>query len=242
MIDLTKTGSGESLFDPNEYSLEKLLTPLRTALLVVDAQNDFCSPEGYFAKHDRPVDQMADAIQKTQYLIDAAHKYGVKIIFTKGYEDVKYRGESGRRRAVKWGEVDSEGRELVEVISSKSGTFGADFFEVSPDDAKGDIILEKYEWSAFTGHNAEGKNLKALLDNESVKTLVVTGVVAETCVETTIRDAYTRDYIVIVPRDCVGSNFPEQLSARMQYWEKALVSEVMEKENIAKIWENSRPS
>jgi ureidoacrylate peracid hydrolase len=38
-----------------------------------------------------------------------------------------------------------------------------------------------------------------------VKTLVVTGLMTQTCVETTVRDAACYDYYLAVPEDCCGS-------------------------------------
>jgi nicotinamidase-related amidase len=66
--------------------------------------------------------------------------------------------------------------------------------------------------------------------------LVVTGVTAETCVETTIRDAYDQDYFVVVPAHSIGSNDPQQLEARMKYWAGGHVGDVVEEETIEENW------
>lgn len=240
----TELGKGEPLFNPEDYSIENILRPEITALLVIDPQNDFCHSDGFFAKGTksqppRPVEQTADAIRQTKPLIDAAHNSGVPVIFTQGFEDVAFRSEAGKRRAVKWHEVDSEGREIPEEINSKRGTFGAEFFEVAPDKEKGDVVIEKPDWSAFTGKDANGKSLQDILAEKGIKTLVITGVVAETCVETTLRDAHTKDYMIVVPTGCVGSDHPEQLEQRMKYWEDGFVGDTLDKEEIERIWENS---
>ena len=77
-----------------------------------------------------------------------------------------------------------------------------------------------------------GEKLKA----KGIHTLVVGGVVAETCVDGTIRDAYERDYHVIVPVNSVGSNRPNQLAARMEYWNDGFVGNVVTEAFIKDCW------
>ena len=38
-------------FNPEEYTLDEILKPKRCALLVIDIQNDFCDPNGFFSTH-----------------------------------------------------------------------------------------------------------------------------------------------------------------------------------------------
>ena len=39
--------------DPEDKDLSKILDPKHTALLMIDMQNDFCSPKGKFAQAGR---------------------------------------------------------------------------------------------------------------------------------------------------------------------------------------------
>lgn len=216
-------------FDREQYSLEEILKPKNCALLVVDVQNDLCDPNGKFAKWGRDVSQMQSIIPRIQELIDVAHNARVPVIFTKGYEDVRFRKGPDLRRALKWEEKDGDGS-----VNSEEGTFGAEFYQLKPEE--GDIIVEKHKWSAFDGKDQKGRTLREILDQLGVKTLVVTGVVAETCVETTVRDAYSKDYFVVIPKNSVGSNDPEQLQARMEYWEKGFVGEVVVEDVVKANW------
>lgn len=217
-------------FNPEQYTLEEVLKPQNCALLVVDMQNDFCDPKGKFAKWGRDISQMQSIIPTIQKLIDVAHKSSVPVIFTKGYEDVKFRKGPDLRRAVKWDEKDEDS----DSVNSLKGTFGAEFYQVQPEE--GDIVVEKHKWSAFDGKDNKGRTLKEILEQLEVRTLVVTGVIAETCVETTIRDAYNKDYFVVVPRNSVGSNDPEQLQARLKYWEKGFVGDVITEDVVKENW------
>lgn len=236
MTEETKLRGEPLPFNPENYSLKEILRPQGSALLVVDVQNDFLDPNGFFAQHLKtPTEQMRSIIPHVQRLIDAAHKSGVPVIFTKGYEDVKFRKGPDRRRAVAWKEKDGDGS-----VNSASGTWGSEFFGVEPQE--GDIVVEKHKWSAFDGKDKEGRSLKQILDQLGVRTLVVTGVVAETCIETSIRDAYDQDYFVVVTQQGVGSNDPKQLEARMDYWKAGFVGDVVDEAQIEEHWQVSPKS
>lgn len=196
-------------FNPEDYSIKEILKPQHSALVVIDMQNDFLDPKGFFANHPNEVggigiEPMQAIVPHVQELIKTARKAHVPVIFTRGYEDVKFRTKPGFRRAVKWLEKDGDGS-----VNSQSGTWGAQLYEgIEPQE--GDIVVEKHKWSAFDGKDKEGKSLDDILKEKGIETLVLTGVVTETCVHSTAQEAFNRDYFVVVPKDAVGSNKPEQ--------------------------------
>lgn len=49
-----------------------------------------------------------------------------------------------------------------------------------------------------------------------IKTLIFAGVVAEVCIETSLRSAFVRDFDVILARECVGSWNEANLSRCME--------------------------
>jgi ureidoacrylate peracid hydrolase len=234
MADAEGQPKGEPLsFDPEDYSLVEILRPRGSALLVVDVQNDFLDPKGFFeSRLGQPTEQMRSIIPHVQGLISAAHASGVPVIFTKGYEDVRFRKGPDVRRAIKWDEHDGDGS-----VNSESGTWGSEFYAVSPQE--GDTIVEKHRWSSFDGKDKKERSLKEILDQLGVRTLVVAGVVAETCIETTIRDGYNQGYFIVVPEHSVGSNDPKQLAARMDYWRAGFVGDVVAEAEIQAIWQKS---
>ncbi len=190
--------------NPEQFTLEEILKPQHSALIVVDLQNDYLDPNGFFAqKRKSDISQMQATLPYIQKLVDAAHKAKVPVIFTQGAEDVKLRGKNGLRRAVKWDEKDGDGS-----VNSERGTFGWELNQIKP--AEGDIIIEKHKWTSFDGKDQNGKSLDDILKEKGIETLVITGVTTETCVNATIKSAAERDYFVVVPRNSVGSDLPEQ--------------------------------
>jgi nicotinamidase-related amidase len=51
--------------------------------------------------------------------------------------------------------------------------------------------------------------LDTLLDYLGARTLILTGIAADICVLFTANDAYMRDFLLVVPEDCVASRSPE---------------------------------
>jgi nicotinamidase-related amidase len=81
-----------------------------------------------------------------------------------------------------------------------TGTRGAEFYDgIGPRDAPNEIHVTKHRYSAFWG-----SSIDLVLRTNGIRTLVLTGIATEVCVESTARDAFFRDYQVVVPSDCVG--------------------------------------
>jgi nicotinamidase-related amidase len=59
--------------------------------------------------------------------------------------------------------------------------------------------------------------LDTVLNSLGVQTLVISGMQAQICVQTTAADAYFRGYSVIVPSDCIGSTRQEDVDRALQW-------------------------
>ena len=123
-------------------------------------------------------------------LIDACRSADVPIIFTRyvlraDYKDAGLR--SVRRSRFK------------EINSLVMGTWDS---ELDPrmDQRLEDYVLDKTRYSSF--YNT---SLEVILRGLGVDTLIICGVTTEICVESTIRDAYFRDFKILVPKDAVAA-------------------------------------
>lgn len=63
-----------------------------------------------------------------------------------------------------------------------------------------DLVVTKHRSSAF-----HGTNLEVLLRARGIRRLLLTGVLAEGCVESTLRSAFHRDFYVALVSDCTAS-------------------------------------
>ena len=170
--------------------LSEVIEPAHTALLAIDVQNDFCAPGGHTeARLGRDVAACQAVVEPIEGLSAAARRAGVPVIWIKADYDRAYLSPPIHARQVARG---------MEKAYCVSGTWGAGFYRVSPED--GDLVIEKHRHSAFAG-----TELDQMLRDRGIRTVAVAGVQTHVCVESTLRDASARGYYVVVPRDCVGS-------------------------------------
>ncbi len=170
--------------------LSEVIEPAHTALLAIDVQNDFCAPGGHTeARLGRDVAACQAVVEPIEGLAAAARRAGVPVVWIKADYDRAYLSPPIHARQVARG---------MEKAYCVSGTWGAGFYRVNPED--GDLVIEKHRHSAFAG-----TELDQILRDRGIRTVAVAGVQTHVCVESTLRDASARGYYVVVPRDCVGS-------------------------------------
>jgi nicotinamidase-related amidase len=180
---------------------EKLQLERRaTAVLVVDMQNAFVDPRGSLAKMGVPVERNTAPVPHIQRLLGAARTAGVRVVHLKFQlrADLGNLGALGRRFPP-----------LRDLKHCAEGSWDADFYPGLEPKA-GEYVVEKSRFSGFFG-TALDSTLRCL----GIDTLVVTGVATNVCVESTVRDAFIRDYRVVVPRETTSSYTPEMEAASL---------------------------
>jgi ureidoacrylate peracid hydrolase len=173
-------------------TLDEKVRPEHTALLVVDVQNDFCAPGGMMDKegHDlRDVQEMAGALPR---LLESARAAGVLVVFVRNV----YSTEENHYLSDVWLEQASRrraGSYTVRPVCA-AGSWEGDFYGVRP--LPEEPIITKHRFSAF--HNTD---LETVLRAHSIRSVVLSGVATNVCVETTAREAFVRDYYVVFLSD-----------------------------------------
>jgi ureidoacrylate peracid hydrolase len=174
------------------YTLE----PARTALLVVDMQNSFCHPNGSIGRGGGSVAAMAATIPQVKRLIEAARQAGIRDVWTVQ----NHYAQDATRLAHR---ITPHTVKRSSGAPALKGTFDAEIVdelkELSQEPAE---IVVKHRFSAFLD-----TRLETLLRIKDIHTLILCGVSTSLCVETSARDAYQRDYDVIVVSDAVASSW-----------------------------------
>jgi len=182
----------------------------RTALIVVDMQNGYCSPGGYFSKLGvdlAPTQQVIPAIAElTRVTRDA----GVQIVWLQNGWDAEQKeaGGPGSVNQLKGNSLKlmRQKPELHGQLLTKGGWDYELVKELTPDAS--DIVIPKPRYSGFTG-----TQLDSILRSRRIDTVLVCGTATNVCVESTIRDAYFKEYYPVLVRDAcyqAGPDFIQQ--------------------------------
>jgi ureidoacrylate peracid hydrolase len=207
--------SGELQATPSSDSRARLVTldakpepiaidPARSAVIVVDMENDFAAKGGMFDRAGADISGAQKAVAPTAKVLAAARQAGLKIIYLKmGYRpdlsDLGAPDSVNRTRHLKFGVgqkiLAPDGRESRILIRD---TWDTDIVpELKPQ--AGDIVIYKTRFSGFYQ-----TDLDATLKKLGIKYLIVTGVTTSICVESTVRDAMFRDYLCVLLSDCMS--------------------------------------
>lgn len=184
-----------ALYETRVPTLAERLAPGQAALLVIDVQNDFCHEQGaYFARlGDADLGGIQAAVGAMEGLIDVARRVRVPVVFIRAiYDPIYLSGPTLDRRA----------RRGIAMLRCLDGTWGAEFYRLAP--GAGEPVITKHRYSGFVG-----TDLDVLLRSWRVATVITVGIAADVCVASTARDAFMRDYYVVVPEDCTASVRPE---------------------------------
>ena len=174
-------------------TLDQKVDPRSAAIIVIDVQNDFVADDGWAAGVGWDPKLNQAAAQRLARFLDLGRQAQIPIIFIQAIYDDIYLGAPMRERNKRRG---------VEGGRCLSGTWGADFYLVAP--RPGEPVVRKHRYSAF----AE-TDLNTVLRHLGVKSLLLTGVYTEGCVESTARDGYFLDYYITLVEDCCGTTTTE---------------------------------
>ncbi len=167
------------------------LHPGRTALVVIDPQNDFLHDDGWYATKGVDVTHMQRSIEPTRRLVDACHAADVPVIWTR-------HGSHGTHDAGTFHEL----RPFLRDGGLRIGTWGYEILDGLGYE-EGDWVVEKQRLSAFFQ-----TNLEIVLRGLNADTVLICGVLTNQCVAATSKDATFRDFRPIVVEDATGTTFP----------------------------------
>jgi ureidoacrylate peracid hydrolase len=167
--------------------------PQRTALLVIDPVNDFLSEGGAGWEMTKSTVKKNDVVAQLQRLIAGAREAGVPVLFgpmaytEEDYADAGLQHRSGINRL------------MFEAKMFLAGSWGADFHpDLQP--AEGDVILEPHK-----GTDVFETDLREHLERLGTEQLVIAGMTANLCCESTGRHATEHGYHVTFLSDAIGA-------------------------------------
>ena len=179
----------------------------RTAVVVVDMQNDFCHPDGWLAGIGVDVSAARAPIPALTALLPALRGQGVPVVWLNW-------GNRPDRANLPPGVLhvydpagtgvgigspsNAAGTPVLEAGSWSAGT--VDELVAEP----GDVHVDKYRMSGFVD-----TPLDSILRNLRIDTVLFTGVNADQCVLSTLMDAANIGYDVVLLEDAVATTSPQ---------------------------------
>lgn len=190
------------------------MSPKDTALIVVDMQNAYASPEGYLDKAGFDIGGAAAVIGQIGQACEAARAAGVQVVYFQNGWDPSY-VEAGGEGSPNWWKSNAlktmrEKPELEGQLLAKGG-WDYELVEALKPQA-GDIVIQKPRYSAFFN-----TSLDSVLRARGIRNLVFVGIATNVCVESTLRDAFHLEYFSVMLEDAVHQAGPEFLQEATVY-------------------------
>jgi nicotinamidase-related amidase len=180
---------------------------VRSAIIVVDMQNDFCHPDGWLAHIGVDIAPTRRPIAPLSNLLPRLRRANLPVIWLNwGNRPDRLNLSPGLLHVYKptgdgvglGDPLPSNGAKVLEFGSWAAAI--VDELMIEP----GDIHVPKYRMSGF-----QDSVLDSILRNLNVTTLLFAGVNADQCVLCTLQDANFRGYDCILLEDCTATSSPD---------------------------------
>jgi nicotinamidase-related amidase len=203
----------------------------RSAIIIVDMQNDFCHPEGWLAHIGVDIAPARGPIAPLQRLLPALRNHAMPVIWVNwGNRPDRLNLSPSLLHVYK---PSGTGIGLGDPLSGSGarvlerGSWSAaivDELTVEPTD----VHVAKYRMSGF-----QDTELDSILRNLGVTTLMFAGVNADQCVLCTLQDANFRGYDCLLVEDCAATTSPDYCMAATIYNVRQCFGFVVQSDAIA---------
>jgi ureidoacrylate peracid hydrolase len=166
------------------------IDPARTAVLVIDMQNDFVA-EGAALRSA----QAARMVPRLAGLLKSCRERGMRVVYT---------AHVHRSDGCDMGRFADLYPPIANGASLVGGTPGVEIFpDLAP--APGEHVVKKHRYSAFFGTDMDN-----ILRGWGVTNVVIVGTTTENCCHASARDAMFNGYKVAFISDCTGTfDYPD---------------------------------
>ncbi|MEX0649032.1 MAG: cysteine hydrolase [Balneolaceae bacterium] len=180
--------------------------PNRGALVIIDMQNDFCSPGGWTDASGLDYKKCRKAIPGIQNAIESARNFGMWIVWVywQNRPDLRNLGAPTLYSFKHEPSQKGIGEELENGQILTEDSWGGDIVDdLKPLMDEEDIHVHKVRMSGFYG-----THLDQVFRSQGINTIFLTGVNTDQCVTTTMEDAYFRDYNAVLLSDATSTSSP----------------------------------
>jgi ureidoacrylate peracid hydrolase len=200
---------------------EPTYEPDLTGLLIVDPYNDFLSEGGKLYELSRSTLEENNVVEHMRQVLAAARANGVQVFIAPHH---------------RWRESDPYGhwKTMPPIGASAAagrifadGTWGGSFHPDFEPHA-GEVVAQEH-WLSSGFANTD---LDLQLKKHGLRTVIVTGMRANTCIESTVRFAAELGYQAALVKDAIGSFGHAEMEASLQFNMPAYASAVVSADEI----------
>ncbi len=187
----------------------------RTALVVIDMQNDFCEPQGWFGAKGIDVRPMRRPIPVLKRVLRAWRAAGAQTVWVNWgirpdlanlSPTIRFKGKR-TSQDIGYGEP-LPGLDSRALVQGDWGAAVIDALPVHPDD----LIVHKHRLSGFWDNE-----LDAVLRQRGITTLVFAGINTDRCVFATLQDAAFLGYDCLLLADACGTPSPAYVTRAIHF-------------------------
>ena len=184
------------------------INPAKTALIIVDMENDFIAEGAPLRAKMAPA-----VVPPLQRALAHARRTGMRVIFTT---------HAHRRDGCDMGVFGRSKSPIVERMALVDGEKGIEIYdELKP--LPHEVVIKKRRFSAFYG-----TDLDIVLRSSGMEAVIITGVTTENCCHAMTRDALFHNYGVIFLSDATGTfDYPDlgygAMSAAEVHWASLII-------------------
>jgi ureidoacrylate peracid hydrolase len=173
------------------------MDPKKTAVVLIEYQNDFTSNGGALHGAVKDVMEKTDMLSNTVETVQKARETGATIIYAPITFTPDYHELTPNPYGILKGVVDNQ--------AFRQGTWGAEIVQdLTP--APQDIVVEgKRGLDAFAS-----TNLDFILRSRGITTIALGGFLTNCCVESTMRTGYEKGFDVVTLKDCTAALSEEE--------------------------------
>lgn len=185
------------------------LDPRTSALLVIDLQNAFIHDKGTLGISGVDTKRLSSIVPVLADLIPRCQAAGIPVIWT---VQEHFAVDASRARKKLAGHTSRR-----KQVSALAGTWDEEIVdELKPLAAVNPAyVIRKHRFGAFYE-----TRLEMMLKMLGTRTLFVAGTTTNACVETSIREAYLRDYDVVALNDCISGVNGEWEETAKRVWKQ----------------------
>ncbi len=175
----------------------------RTALLVIDPYNDFISEGGKLWGRIKAVAEVNSCVPHMLQVLHATRKAGLRVFYA-----LHHRYRAGDYET--WEYIAPIQKAAWSRKTFEYGTWGGEIRSELAPQPNDMVALEHWCSSGFAN-----TDLDFQLKQHGIHQLIVMGLIAHTCVESTVRHAVELGYQVTMVRDATASYSDEQMHAAL---------------------------